>query len=124
MTNQYDYVGTIFKDETDPAKITVALTMANQAAVAGNSAALILMIDAVYWAKPGSLQGMDIGAPFKPAQELLDSFLAHGGKILVCGSCMVHNGVAKESIDPRYEVITAEDVVNLLLASKGGLQIS
>ncbi len=122
---QTDYVGTLFDNgTTNPGKVTVALTMANKAMEKGHSCSLILMIEAVYMAIPGEFDGIDIGAPFKPAKELLESYLAQGGKVLVCGSCMQHNGVDAAKMDGRFGVISADDVVELVMNAKGSLQVA
>lgn len=119
-----DYVSTLFSDESDPNKLTVALTAAVKALEHGHSASLILMVDGVYLARPGKMDGIDIGAPFMPAADLLGAFLDKGGRMLVCGACMQHNGVPADEIDSRYEVITADDVVTLLMQAKGTLQLT
>lgn len=124
MVLQYDYVGTLFDNESNPGKVTVALTMGNKALEKGYSCALIFFIEAVYMAVPGKLDNVDIGAPFKPAKELLEGFLAKGGQILVCNACMKHNNVSEESIDKRFKTINADDVIDLVMGAKGTLQIS
>lgn len=124
MVTMTDYVGTLFDDQSNPNKITVALKMALQALKKGHSTSVMLMVDAVYLARPNALDGIDIGAPFEPAQDLLDAFLAAGGQVVVCSACMQHNGLSKEAIDARFVVITADDVVDLLMNAKGSLQLT
>ena len=124
MTHNTDYVGTLFDNVSNPNKITVALTMAGVALKKGHSAALILMVDAVHLAVPNALDSIDIGAPFQPAGKLLEAFIKEGGKVLVCGACMIHNGVEESAIDTRFTVIGADDVVELLMNAKGSLQLN
>ncbi len=125
MTKTYDYVGTVFdNDNTNPNKVTVALAIANKALEAGHSAALVLMVDAVKLSLPGKIDSIDIGEPFKPAKSLQEAFLEKGGEILVCDSCMVHNGIGREEIDPRFAVIDGGDVAHLVMNAKGMLQVS
>lgn len=124
MIQTTDYVGTLFDNDSNPNKITVAFTMAVKALEKGHTASLILMVDGVYLAKTHALDGIDIGAPFMPANQLLEAFIGKGGKVLVCGSCMVHNNVDQSAIDPRFAVITADDVVDLLMNAKGTLQLT
>ena len=89
MANKTDFVGTLFDNaETNPSKITLAFTMAGKALEQGHSASVILMVDAVHLALPNALDKVDIGAPFKPAKDLLESFVEKGGNVLVCGACM------------------------------------
>ena len=124
MVKTTDYVGTLFDDASNPNKITVAYTMAAKAAEKGHSATVILMVDAVHLAKPDALKGMDIGAPFKPAGEMLEAFIKHGGQVLVCEACMVYNGIDKSEIDPRFGLIGADDVIDLVMSAKGSLQLT
>lgn len=124
MANTTDYVSTLFDDKTNPNKITVAFTMAGIALKQGHSATVILMVDAVHLALPKALDNIDIGAPFEPAGKLLEDFIEKGGNVLVCGACMEHNGVKKSAIDKRFEVISGDDVVELLMSAKGSLQLT
>ncbi|PNK60610.1 DsrE family protein [Psychrobacter sp. FDAARGOS_221] len=124
MANTTDFVSALFDDTSNPSKITVGLTMAVKALEKGHSASVILFIDAVKLAKPNALDGVDVGAPFKPAKDLLEKFIEQGGNVLVCGACMEHNGIAESDIDTRFEVINGGDVVDLMMAAKGSLQLS
>ncbi|MGP9517977.1 DsrE family protein [Psychrobacter sp. AOP7-C1-14] len=125
MANTTDYVGTLFDNsESNPSKITLAFTMAGVALKKGHSATVILMVDAVHLAKPSALDNVDIGDPFEPAGELLEAFIEKGGQVLVCGACMKHNGVADSDVDKRFEVISGDDVVELLMNAKGSLQLN
>ena len=124
MANTTDFVGTILYNESNPSKVTLGFTMAGKALEKGHSASVILMVDAVTLAVPNALDNMDIGAPFKPAKTLLESFLENGGQVLVCGACLEHNGIEKSAVDTRFEVISGDDVVDLLMAAKGSLQLA
>ena len=125
MATKTDYVGTLFDNaESNPSKITLAFTMAGKALEQGHSASVILMVDAVHLGVPNALDNVDIGAPCKPAKELLEAFIEKGGQVLVCGACMKHNGVEESAIDKRFEVISGDDVVELLMNAKGSLQLN
>lgn len=120
-----DYVGTLFDNaDSNPSKITLAFTMANKALEQGHSASVILMVNAVHLGIPNALDKVDIGAPFKPAKELLEAFIDKGGNVLVCGACMEHNGIEDSAIDKRFTKISGDDVVELLMAAKGSLQLN
>lgn len=125
MANKTDYVGTLFDNaDSNPSKITLAFTMGGVALDQGHSASIILMVDAVHLGVPNALDEVDIGAPFKPAKELLEAFIEKGGNVLVCGACMEHNGVEDSAIDKRFTKISGDDVVELLMAAKGSLQLN
>lgn len=119
-----DFVTTLFDGKSNPAKATVALTMAVNALAKGHSALILLMVEAVEFGVPGAMDGIDIGAPFKPLAELLQAFRDGGGRVAICGACMIHNGFAKEQMDPAFEIITAPDVVDALMGAGGSLQIT
>lgn len=122
--HQTDFVATVFDGRSNPNKVTVAFTMAVNALRKGHSATLILMVEAVELGKPGAVAGMDIGQPFEPVEQLLAQYLALGGRVAICGSCMIHNGLKAEDMDSRYAIITASDVIDLLMGARGSLQIT
>lgn len=119
-----DFVGTLFDEKTNPDKVTVAFTMALKAVSKGHSATVILMAAGVHMGRPGYADDMDIGAPFRPVADLMKDYLDSGGNVVVCGSCMEHNGLSREQIDPRFEIITADGVIDLVMNAKGNLQIT
>lgn len=124
MISTADFVSTLFHGQGNLDKVTVALTMALNARIKGHTACLILMAEGVVLGVPGAADGMDIGQPFEPAADLLRKYLAAGGRVAVCKSCMLHNGLNAEQMDARFEIITAPDVIDLLMGAKGSLQIA
>lgn len=123
MTTTY-FVATLFDGHGNPNKVTVAFTMALNALQKGHGASLILMAEAVELGKPDATAGMDIGKPFEPVADLLRRYLEGGGQVAICASCMIHNGFAAADMDPRYAIITAPEVVDLLMSATGSLQIT
>ena len=119
-----DFVATVFDGTGNPNKVTVTFTMALNALLKGHTATIILMVEAVELGKPGATAGMDIGKPFEPVSDLLARYLEKGGRIAICGSCMIHNGLTAQQMDARFEVITAPDVIDLLMGAKGSLQVT
>ena len=119
-----DFVATIFDGHSNPGKVTVAFTMALNALKMGHSAIVLLMVEGVELGKPGATADMDIGKPFEPVADLLAAYREAGGRIGICGACMIHNGFSAEEMDPDYEIITAPDVVTLMMDAKGTLPIT
>ena len=119
-----DFVATVFDGRGNPAKVTVTFTMALNALLEGHSATIILMVEAVELGKPGGADGLDVGKPFEPVAELLRQYLDKGGRIAICKSCMVYNGLSAEQMDPRFGIVTAPEVVRLLMNAKGSLQVT
>lgn len=119
-----DFVATIFDGQSNPNKVTVAFTMALNALLKGHSATLILMVEAVELGKPGATAGIDVGKPFEAVSDLLQKYLDKGGRVAICGACMLHNGMTAAQMDPRFEIISAPDVIDLLMNAKGSLQVT
>lgn len=119
-----EFVTTLFDDQRNPNKVTVAFTMGVNALLRGHTANIILFAEAVALGKPDAMANIDIGAPFEPVPALLQQYLDKGGRIVVCKSCMVHNGLDEKDIDSRYEIFAAPEVIDALMNAKGSLQIS
>ncbi len=62
MPKTTDYVSTLFDNDNNPSKVTIALTMAGKALEKGHSATIILMVDGVRLALPNAFDKIDIGA--------------------------------------------------------------
>ncbi len=119
-----NFVATLFDGKSNPAKATVAFTMALNAVKKEHSAMVLLMVEAVELGLPDATAGMDVGAPFAPVAKLLEEFLSLGGRVGICASCMIHNGFTAEQMVPQYEIVTAPEVIDLLMAAGGSLQIT
>ena len=119
-----DFVATVFDGTSNPEKVTVTFTMALNALLKGHTATIILPVHAVERGKPDGSVGMDIGKPFEPVADLLAKYIEKGGRVAICGACMIHNGMNAEQMDPRFEIINAPDVIELLMAAKGTLQVT
>ncbi len=119
-----DFVATVFDGEGNPNKVTVAFAMALNALMKGHSATIILMVDAVTLGQPHGTDSIDIGKPFEAVSDLLAKYLDKGGRVVICGPCMIHNGMTAAQMDPRFEIINAPDVIDLLMNAKGSLQVT
>ena len=65
-----NFVATLFDGKSNPAKATVAFTMALNAVKKGHSAMVLLMVEAVELGLPDATAEMDVGAPFAPVAKL------------------------------------------------------
>jgi predicted peroxiredoxin len=119
-----DFVTTLFDGRDNPAKVTIGFVMAMNAAKKGHRTTLVLMLDAVRLGVPGGLDGLDVGAPFKPVRELLETLLGLGGKVVACASCLEHAKLKPEQLDPRVAVVTAPEVIDLLTSATGSFQVT
>ncbi len=119
-----DLLVTLTQHERDANNVTIAFTMGLKAAQEGYDVELILLSDAVHLASKGYADKIDIGEPFKAVKDLLPAFLEAGGKLKVCKSCMIHNGVEEDNLVEGSEVISADYVVDAVMASKKSLQLN
>lgn len=119
-----DYVVTLFEAQPENPKITIALTMAVNAVRQGLVPAVVLMGEAVKLGQPGSFEEIAIGAPFGTGKALLEEFTEKGGRVVVCESCMLHQGFEAADMDPRFPVIKGSQVIELTLQSRGSIQVS
>jgi predicted peroxiredoxin len=117
------FVTTLFDDRKNPSKVTVGFVMAMNAAKKGHQTTVILMLDAVRLGVPDGVDGIDVGAPFKPVRELLETLLTAGGKVVACASCLEHAKLTREQLDPRFGVVTAPEVIDLLTGAQGTFQV-
>lgn len=119
-----DLLITLTQKEDNANNVTVAFTMGNMALSMGHSVSLILLSNAVHLAERGYGEKIDIGEPFRPVGELIPEFMTNGGKVMVCKACMKHNGVSEENLMDDVEIITAEDVISIIMDSKKSLQLN
>src|SRR5678816_4933566 len=73
-------------------KATVGFTIANAALSTGMQVAVFLTSDGVELARDGSCNLTHV-KPFKPLDELIDSFLEKGGVVWACTPCFQHHGL-------------------------------
>ena len=85
---------------------------------------ILLLSNAVSLAEKGYADKIDIGEPFKPIKELLPAYLAGGGRIAVCSACMKHNGIEATNLIDGAEVVTADFVVDGIMAAEKSLQLN
>jgi|SRR5690625_4259771 len=121
---QKDLLITLTAHERDENNVTIAFTMGVKAVEKGHQTEIILLSDAVHLAEKNYADKIDIGAPFEPIKDLLETYLKQGGKLKVCSSCMEHNGVDKENIIDGADIITADYVVDAIMAAKKTLQLN
>lgn len=119
-----DLLVTLTANESDESNVTIAFLMGVKALDKGHSVEILLLANGVHMAEKGYASKIDVGAPFKPTDEMLATFLEKGGKINVCSSCMEHNGVTEEDLIDEAGVITADYVIDALMNSKKTLQLN
>ncbi len=83
---------------TDGDKATLAYVVANAALGSDKEVMMFLMSDGVWAAAPGEAEKVVEDAPFAPLKELVDKFVAGGGKMLVCAPCMKKRGIGEDQL--------------------------
>lgn len=119
-----DLLITLTAHERDANNVTLAFTVGVKALEKGHQIEILLLSDAVHLAAKNYADNIDIGAPFSPVNELLPAFLAKGGSLKVCSSCMQHNGVSEDSIIEGIEIVTADYLVDALTTAEKTLQLN
>lgn len=79
----------------DPDKVTVGFVVANAALGSEKETLVFLSTDGVWAAVQGEAEKINVGEPFAPLKDLINKFVANGGRILVCNPCL-----RLRSIDP------------------------
>lgn len=80
--------------------VTVGFVVANAAVGSEKETLVFLSAEGVWAAVQGEAEKVSIGAPFAPLKELIDKFVAAGGKIQVCNPCMKKRGIEEAQLIP------------------------
>lgn len=88
----------IINSHKNPDTATVGFVVAGAALGSEKDTTIFLSTDAVWLAVKGEAEKINIGEPFKPLKELLDSFIENGGKILACTPCLKTRGITDDML--------------------------
>jgi predicted peroxiredoxin len=83
---------------TDGDKATLAFVVANAALGSEKETMMFAMSDGVWAAVKGEAEKVHEGEPFAPLKDLVDKFVAGGGKIFVCAPCIKKRGIAEDDL--------------------------
>jgi predicted peroxiredoxin len=96
MADKFAVMLTACREDQD--KATVAFVVANAALGSDKETMVFLMTDGVWAAVAGEAEKVNVGEPFAPLKELVDKFVAGGGKLFVCVPCMKKRGIEEEQL--------------------------
>ena len=96
MSNKFCVSITASKSNGDMA--TVGFVVANAALSSDKETLVFLSADGVWAAVKGEAEKIDEGAPFAPLKELVDKFLASGGRLLVCSPCLKKRDISEDML--------------------------
>jgi predicted peroxiredoxin len=104
----------------DAERATLAFVVGNVAASADQDVIVLLTIEGVWLATRG--YAADIHKEgFQPLRDVMQSFVANGGQIWVCGSCATPRGITAEHLVEGAKIITAANVVERLVGGSASL---
>lgn len=104
----------------DPDRATLPFVMANAAQVMDVEAVVVLQGTGVYLAKQGYNE--HIHAPgFPPLKDLMDNFLASGGKLLVCVPCIKERKIQESELIEGSTLTASAAVTQEFLTAQASL---
>jgi len=106
--------------EEDPDRATLPFVVANAALAMDVKTTVILQGNAVTLAVKGAGGGIQ-GIGFPPLKDLIASYFAQGGKILLCTPCIKGRNIAPETLVDGASLIAAGRVVQECLEAKSVL---
>lgn len=82
----------------DGDKATVGFVVANAALGCEKDTMVFLSTDGVWAGVKGEMDRIVEDPPFAPLKELVEKFIANGGKVLVCSPCMKKRGITEKML--------------------------
>ncbi len=116
MTERFCVSLTCAKDNAD--KATVAFVVANAAVASEKITLVFLSTEGVRLAAEGFADSIHEEG-FAPLKELIDSFLAAGGKLFVCSPCLKKRGITEENLIAGATIVGGAKLVEFLTTGGG-----
>jgi tRNA 2-thiouridine synthesizing protein D len=124
MSDYPDFVITLSLDKQKERHVTLAFTLGLKSLEKGYKTAIILLLEGVRVGQKGYIDDIDIGEPFLPVHDMLEVYLDGGGQLLVCGSCWKHEHIPENERLAGTSMITADNVIDLLMNAKSNIQLN
>ena len=112
MAGKFCVTITHCRDDGD--KCTVGFVIANAALGSDKETLVFLSTDGVWAAKKGEAEQINEGEPFAPLKDLMDRFLAAGGRINACGPCLAKRGIGEGDLIAGVQVAGGASLVEFL----------
>ena len=106
--------------QEDPERATLAFVVGNVAASADQEAVVLLTIEGVRNATRGYADDI-CKEGFQPLREVMQSFVANGGQIWVCGACAKPRGITDADLVEGARIVTAANAVEYLASGAASL---
>jgi uncharacterized protein len=98
----------------DPERAILPFIVGNVAVTADQEATIFLTIEGVRLATKGYAENVNKEG-FTPLKEIMNSFLANGGKIWACGACTKPRGITEADLLDGVQIVTAANLVEALV---------
>jgi predicted peroxiredoxin len=91
-------------------RATLSFVIANAALSSDQEAIVLLTIEGPWLATKGYADGLQADG-YPPLKELIDKFLAGGGKLWVCGACAKPRSITAEQLVEGAQIVGAAKAV-------------
>ncbi len=91
-------------------RATLSFVIANAALSSDQEAIVLLSIDGPWVATKGYAEGLQAEG-YPPLKELIEKFVANGGKLWVCGACIKPRNIAAEQLIEGAQIVGAAKAV-------------
>ena len=113
---------TISHSKLNPDNITVGFVVATAALGSGKNTMVFLSSDGVWASVKEEASKIVLGDPFKPLVELIETFIANGGKVIACAPCCKKRGIDNSVMFDGIEIAGGAVLVEWL--SNGSPNVS
>ena len=104
----------------DPERAILSFVVGNVAATADQEAVVLLTIDGAWLATKNYADDIQKEG-FQPLKEVMQSFVANGGRIWVCGACAKPRGITAADLVDGATIVTAANVVEYMASNAATL---
>ncbi|MBI2938980.1 MAG: DsrE family protein [Chloroflexi bacterium] len=100
------------KDDVERASL--AFVVGNVALTSGQEATMLLTIEGVWVGTKGYAGGLQANG-FSPLADLVQQFVANGGRVWVCGACAKPRGITSEHLIEGAQIIGAATAIEAMV---------
>jgi uncharacterized protein len=94
----------------DAERAILPFIVGNVAVTADQQATIFLTVEGVRLATKGYAEQVNKEG-FTPLKEIMESFIANGGKIWACGACTKPRGITEADLIKGAQIVTAANLV-------------
>ncbi len=103
--------------EEQPERATIPFVLATTAQAMDTEAVIILQMTGVYLGLKGYAEHVHASG-FPPLKELMDTYQAEGGELLVCAPCIQSRMIKVEDLIPGCKVVAGATLIDQILKSE------